>query len=114
MVTGRLKPRWWRALTPEQETAVIDAAGQGVRPPVLASAYGVSRRTIYRILERRGCPSVSIEIGGWRATFVMTEDGPVQATLWYPSRDLGDKSLPAHRRASENQGATPLISEAHP
>ena len=74
----------YRVLDPAQERAICRAHSSGVSAERLAAEYGVARRTIYRILDRRGERSIEVTVDGWHATFVLNEEGPVRVTPWYP------------------------------
>ena len=84
-----------RCLTPEQEAEIQRtfalAAPSVTRTPgtgpqalarSLAGAYGVSVRTIWRVLARRREQTYEVVIEGYRATFVVDELGPKQRTDW--------------------------------
>jgi hypothetical protein len=74
-----------RATTPAQDVAIARARAHGARVHDLAVAYGVTTRTIYRVLRRVPEPTAAVVIDGWSATFRITEYGPVQATPWVPA-----------------------------
>lgn len=72
-----------RALTPSQCRAVAMAFDQGVRAVVLASQYGVDRRTIYRSIKYGRQPVARAVVGDWWAEFYLPPDGPpTRATEW--------------------------------
>jgi len=74
-----------RRLSPPQEEAVRLARQHGVAVEALERQYGVSRRTIYRAIERVSRTSAVLEFGDYRATFELGPDGiPVQVTAWVP------------------------------
>jgi DNA invertase Pin-like site-specific DNA recombinase len=83
-VEGQQKPYQWRRLTPEQEAAVLGMRQARIRVALIARSYGVSKRTIYRILERRRQPTVTVRIRHWKAPFIVTDEGPMQAGPWVP------------------------------
>lgn len=72
----------WRRLTPAQEDAVRASVAAGADPGALAGAYGVSRRTILRTLQRYPRSVQTIELAGYRACFEVSDEGPVQLTPW--------------------------------
>jgi DNA invertase Pin-like site-specific DNA recombinase len=74
----------FRALTPEQEIAVRGAHAAGARAADLAAAYGVSRQTIYRAVERAGRPQYEVHVGDRRASFEIEDGTPVQVAPWVP------------------------------
>lgn len=76
----------WRALTPDQGVAIHRAFKVGVRAQVLAQAYGVHVRTIYRTLRRSPEEIATVRVFDQQATFVKGEDGePVRLTAWTPA-----------------------------
>ena len=68
-----------RRLTPQQEDAI---RASSTKPAQLAGQYGVTVRTIYRILARPAEPYGRVEVGGYHAEFELTDDGPRQRTGW--------------------------------
>lgn len=72
----------WRSLTPRQIEAIRAARAKGVSARDLAAEYGVSRRTIYRAL-RYAVPFVVVQVGDWKAEFVISESGPIRCTAWW-------------------------------
>lgn len=92
----------WRTLTPDQATAVRDAHAAGADIGALAAAYSVSRRTIYRTIERLATDEVAeARVGPYRAQYALTPEGPVQLTPWLP----GD--VPTQRPASQPRAGGP-------
>lgn len=71
----------WRKLTPLQEETIRALAGK-VPYRVLASQYGVSKRTIARTVERTPLDVVVVQLGGYYAQFEVHETGPIQRTDW--------------------------------
>jgi DNA invertase Pin-like site-specific DNA recombinase len=84
-MTGPQGEYLYRRLTPQQEQAVAVAHEAGVPPDAIAREYRVSRRTVYRTLARAPRPHRVVECDGWKATFVLTDEGPVRVTAWYPA-----------------------------
>ena len=77
--TESLRPRAWRRLTLSQEAAI---RASGATPYQLSQQYGVSLRTIYRVLARRSSDYTRVEVAGYHAEFEVTEAGPRQKTEW--------------------------------
>ena len=73
----------YRSLTFEQAEAVRSARRAGVPARSLAAEYRVALRTIYRVMERAECDVRSVTLDGWRATFEMSDEGPVRVTPWF-------------------------------
>lgn len=73
-----------RRLSPAQEAEARRLHGKDLASVAqLADRYGVTRRTVYRILARKARPSVEVEVAGRRATFELDEDGePIKVTRW--------------------------------
>lgn len=71
-----------RLLSPEQEAEVRAAFDRGVRAVVLASQYGVTRRTIYRTIHRTDRDIFRVKVGGYHATYEIGAEGPIQLTPW--------------------------------
>ena len=77
----------WRRLSPMQSVAIADAHASGVTVRALAERYGVTRRTIYRTLERvRTGHPVVVQVEHWTAEFMVTSDGPIRMTAWHAKR----------------------------
>ncbi|HEY8773559.1 MAG TPA: hypothetical protein VIM05_03225 [Gaiellaceae bacterium] len=74
----------FRALTPAQELAVQRAAQHGAAFEDLATAYGVSERTIRRAIVRERRATYEVQLAGHRATFELEDGAPVQVTPWVP------------------------------
>jgi hypothetical protein len=74
-----------RATTPAQDRAIVQARAHGARVADLADAYGVTVRTIYRVLLRGVEPTVDASVGDWKAPFLLTDEGPIQVTPWVPA-----------------------------
>ena len=72
----------WRALTPTQEAAVRTGRASGATVAQLAVRFGVTRRTIYRVLERSQYETREVVIFDRRAIFQLVDDQPVQVTPW--------------------------------
>ena len=74
----------YRKLGQEQCVEIARMHAEGVRIADLAILYDVCRRTVYRCITRArlGTP-VSVELGGYRAQFVVTPEGPVRLTPWF-------------------------------
>lgn len=78
----------WRALSPGQETEVRRAHRVlGATVPQLAGQYGVSQRTIQRAVVRAELPRFPVSLEGWRTTFELTGEGPVQIEPWTPTSE---------------------------
>lgn len=73
----------WRKITPAQAAAIAVDRASGVPASVIAEAYGVSVRTIYRAVACAQLPMVRVAVGSWHAEFMLTDDGPVRATAWH-------------------------------
>lgn len=73
----------WRRMGPHQAIACAEAHRQGVPVLTLAREYGVSRRTIYRAIERAPQRIVGVRVEDWHADFAITDDGPVRMTAWH-------------------------------
>jgi hypothetical protein len=80
----------FRRLAPDEDFAIERALGQGVAAATLAFAYGVSIRTIYRAAARAGEPTRSVTVAGWRASFRLSDEGPIQLTQWHPTKEALD------------------------
>lgn len=78
-----------RNLTRPQVVAIRLNRTHGARIVDLAEAYGVSRRTIYRALERATVPVHRVEVAGWFADFEIIEDGPIRVTPWLHGPEEG-------------------------
>jgi len=73
----------YRRLAPAQERTIVEARRRGVPARALAAEYGVTVRTIYRIVARAGLPNTRVTVGTWHAEFVITDGGPVRVTAWH-------------------------------
>lgn len=83
MPNGIAPSHRWRALLPAQERAVRFCMAAGADARELASAYGVSKRTILRTLRRAPDRCVDVVIGDYVAPFVVPDDGPpIQRGPW--------------------------------
>lgn len=78
----RRPPATMRRLTPDQEDAVRQSHDAGVHPDTLAGAYGVTKRTIYRTIQRTNREVHRVEVGGYHATYEIGAEGPIQLTPW--------------------------------
>lgn len=72
-------------LTFAQARAIAKALDAGVPARVLAREYGVDPRSVYRAAQRADEPSAVIDVGAWRTTFLLTDEGPVQVEPWVPA-----------------------------
>lgn len=78
----RERPCYFRKLTPDQETAVRQQHLRGATLRQLADQYGVTVRTIARTLHRAQRDVITVEAGPYRATYELSDEGPVQLTPW--------------------------------
>lgn len=76
-------PYRFQRIGPAQARAIARAhRGRTATARELAGRYGVSLRTIFRVLRRADAPCTTLSAGPWRATFALTDDGPVQVEPW--------------------------------
>lgn len=80
----------FRRLTPDEDIAIERGLSQDVAATTLAFAYGVSVRTIYRAAARAGEPTRRVTVAGWRASFRLSDEGPIQLTQWHPTKEALD------------------------
>lgn len=64
-----------RARRPDAVSEIRRLAGGGASMDLIAEQYGVSKRTVYRYLER-GLEYFDVEMGGWVATFAVSARRP--------------------------------------
>lgn len=77
----------WRKVSPDQAQAIRAAFLAGVNYRELATAYGVSSRTIYRIVDRASTEEYHVvHVAGYSAPFGIGDEGPVQLGPWVASR----------------------------
>lgn len=76
----------WRGLTPAQQQRIRATYAAGATTEALATAYGVSQRTIQRYVARGGRPTYSVTVAGFTATYELEDGYPVQVTPWVPER----------------------------
>jgi DNA invertase Pin-like site-specific DNA recombinase len=64
-----------RARRPDTVLEIQRLAGGGASMALIAEQFGVSKRTVYRYLER-GLEYFDVELDGWSATFAVCDRRP--------------------------------------
>jgi transposase-like protein len=78
-------PYRFQRIRPDQARAIALAHRSGAATaPQLAREYGVTARTIFRVLRRAEAMTTTLRAGPWRAAFALTDEGPVQIEPWRP------------------------------